>query len=117
MAGYMKALDRFEEAVRAHAFKGTLCDQDEIEAVELEYEAAKHALIIKLREAIVPRINLTDEEARHIEQRRLMENKFNLGFNEALNTIQSYLFDLSPTDLTKANINEFIQTQKRIIRP
>jgi hypothetical protein len=30
------------------------------------------------------RLQLTDEEVRHIEQRRLMENKFNLGYNQAI---------------------------------
>jgi hypothetical protein len=30
------------------------------------------------------RLQLTDEEVRHIEQRRLMENRFNLGYNQAV---------------------------------
>lgn len=52
MSGYKQALARFEEAVRAHAFRGTLCGDDVDEqyaAVDREYEAAKAALIRKLQ--------------------------------------------------------------------
>jgi hypothetical protein len=45
--GYKKALQRFEDAVRAHAWKGTLL-AGEHDAVDREYAEAKRALVQKL---------------------------------------------------------------------
>lgn len=45
---YKQTLARFEKAVRAHAFIGTLIDHDEKRAVEKEYEEASHAIRVKL---------------------------------------------------------------------
>lgn len=45
---YKQTLARFEAAVRAHAFIGTLCNADEKAEVEKEYEAASHAIRVKL---------------------------------------------------------------------
>lgn len=47
-AGYKAALARFEEAVREHAFIGTQHPGDRA-GIELEYEKAKAALILKLQ--------------------------------------------------------------------
>lgn len=45
---YKQTLARFEAAVRAHAFKGTLTNEQEKREVEKEYEQASHALRVKL---------------------------------------------------------------------
>lgn len=42
------------------------------------------------------RMKLTEEEARHIEQRRLMENRFNLGYNEALAQLCNHIENIPP---------------------
>jgi len=44
---YKKSLQRFEEAVRAHAFIGASHPADHL-AIEREYEEAKRTLISKL---------------------------------------------------------------------
>lgn len=46
--GYKAALNRFEKAVRSHEFKGAN-HPDDWEAIDKEYERAKHALVIKLQ--------------------------------------------------------------------
>jgi hypothetical protein len=47
MAGYKAALNRFENAVRAHEMRGAQMPEDQ-PAIEREYEQAKQALINKL---------------------------------------------------------------------
>lgn len=46
--GYKQALQRFEDAVREHAFIGAAHPEDR-PAIEREYEEAKRALVTKLQ--------------------------------------------------------------------
>lgn len=64
------------------------------------------------------RIQLTDEEFRIIEQRRLMENRENLGYNEALHDLNTYIETVreGPT-VAVQDLYRFTETQKKAIKP
>lgn len=64
-AGYKQALQRFEDAVRAHETRGAQHTSDRY-AIEVEYVLAKQALIGKLqyrRLSAIERGVITDEGA------------------------------------------------------
>lgn len=68
----------------------------------------------------MPRVNLTDEEARMIEQRRMMENKQALGYNEALTNMLAHI-DGIPSNTPWAEVKQHFHTwaneSRRTIRP
>lgn len=63
----------------------------------------------------MPRIQLTDEEFRIIEQRRLMENRENLGYNQCIIDVLAYLGDHGNDDLNA--MFKWLNEQRKVIRP
>lgn len=63
------------------------------------------------------RIQLTDEEFRIIEQRRLMENRENLGYNEALRDLNAVWSTWSVDREVAEQIQTWIEQHRRTIRP
>lgn len=64
------------------------------------------------------RMQLTDEEARIIEQKRVMENRENLGYNQALRDLATYIETVreGPT-VACQDLYRFTEDMKKAIRP
>ena len=62
-------------------------------------------------------MQLTDEEARHIEQRRLMENKFALGYNQCLVDLNAAWSAWTNNRETAEQIQQWIEAHRKEIRP
>jgi hypothetical protein len=66
------------------------------------------------------RLQLTDEEVRHIEQRRLMENRTNLGYNEALTHMVSHIEGIPASESwgqAKQHLLTWADEARRTIKP
>lgn len=61
------------------------------------------------------RVQLTDEEFRIIEQRRLMENRENLGYNQCIIDVLNYLQEYGSEDHNA--IIRWLNEQRKAIRP
>lgn len=61
------------------------------------------------------RVQLTEEEYRIIEQRRLMENRENLGYNQCIVDVLNYLQEYGNADLNA--MFKWLNEQRRAIRP
>lgn len=73
----------------------------------------------------MPKMMLTDEEKRLIEQRRLMENRHNLGYNEALRDVGSCIEEMMPDAIqadgikyiNPVQLRKMLDGLKKAIRP
>lgn len=63
----------------------------------------------------MPKMLLTDEEKRHIEQRRDNEKRFNLGYNQCVVDVISYLQQYGPDDLNA--MYKWLNESRKTIRP
>lgn len=63
------------------------------------------------------RMQLTDEEARIIEQRRLMTNRESLGYNEALRDLNAVWPSWNVDREVAEQIQTWIEQNRRTIKP
>lgn len=62
------------------------------------------------------RLQLTDEEVRHIEQRRDNEKRFALGYNQALLDLDNYLDGMTDDISAIEGICTFINSRRKVIK-